>query len=225
MVDGVYKNRLPELRKALEEYDGFSLTLTFGPFPAASYLIYTRHHGFPSPLLDWTRSAYIAAFFAFAAEHKQIKRRSIYVWQRAEMRAHGTNEPELHKVGQYVRTHRRHVLQQCNYTICATYSTENKEWRFTPHEEYFTRDTGTLPPDRVWKFNLPSKERLTILKFLDAFNLNAYSLFGSDDSLMETLALRELDLHTRSDAPTSSTLAPPVRAGQAPPTVPSRTRK
>jgi len=28
---------------------------------------------------------------------------------------------------------------------------------------------------------------------LDEFNLNAYSLFGSEESLMETLAYREID--------------------------------
>ncbi len=31
-----------------------------------------------------------------------------------------------------------------------------------------------------------------VQKMLDSYNLNAFSLFGSEESLMETMALREL---------------------------------
>jgi hypothetical protein len=38
-------------------------------------------------------------------------------------------------------------------------------------------------------------ERQKVLKILDEVNVNAYSLFGSEESLMETLAVRELFLN------------------------------
>ena len=49
----------PELKKEISETQGmFRVSI-----PAYSYLLYLRHHSFPSLLLDWTESPYIAAFF------------------------------------------------------------------------------------------------------------------------------------------------------------------
>ena len=179
----------PEVKKLLEGYMDFSMNLTFGPFPGYSFLIYLRHHGFPTPLLDWTRSPFIAAFFAFAPETRGVKRRSIYAWSEAKLRAHGTDSPELKQLGHFIAAHPRHALQQCNYTVCPIYKTDDGEWRFTSHEEAMAdEDEGQL-----WKFNLPSSERGKVLTHLSEHNLNAHSLFGSEESLMETLADRELD--------------------------------
>jgi hypothetical protein len=52
---------------------------------------------------------------------------------------------------------------------------------------------GLGEEDVVMKINIPMKERLKVLKLLDAHNLNAFSLFGTEESLVETMAIRELE--------------------------------
>jgi predicted MPP superfamily phosphohydrolase len=44
--------------------------------------------------------------------------------------------------------------------------------------------------DLLWKFVIPAGERKKVLRVLERSNINAYSLFGSEESLMETIAVR-----------------------------------
>jgi hypothetical protein len=45
---------------------------------------------------------------------------------------------------------------------------------------------------------------LKVLKMLDKYNLNAFSLFESEESLMETLAVREMEFTAKVPATPAS---------------------
>lgn len=170
------------------EWAGRSDLASLLKFPAYEYMIYLRHHGFPSPLLDWTHSPYIAAYFAFNNIPDHVKQVSIFTLLEyaGEGKSFGGDKPCIQSLGPYVKSHKRHFLQQSEYTICTIFG-ENG-WEYSDHERVFSKDNQNQ--DVLLKFNIPSTERLKVLKFLDNYNLNSYSLFGTEESLMDTMALR-----------------------------------
>lgn len=180
-----------EVEQSTREYDAFSLQLLWGRCPGYAYMAYLRHRGFPSPLLDWTRSPYVAGYFAFSkATMNSRKRVSIFVFSEIRNKVSGNNMPVLYRYGPYVRTHRRHVLQQSEYTLCLGF---DSEWRSEQYDNVF--DRGLHQQAACVKFTIPVDERPKILRLLDSYNLNSFSLFGSEESMMETLAIREFCLN------------------------------
>ncbi|CAG9185981.1 FRG domain-containing protein [Cupriavidus pampae] len=158
-----------------------------------SYLVYLRHHGFPSPLIDWTRSPYIAAFFAYsdAFQHKH-ERVAVFAYLEATGRGKATSpgNPTIYSLGPYTRTAPRHYIQQAEYTICLRRQGSDGRHEISEHTDAFAHRDSTQ--DVLVKFTLPRSEWRKALGYLDLHNMNAHTLYGSVDRLMEAVAVREM---------------------------------
>ena len=162
--------------------------------PCDELWAYLRHCGFPSPLIDWTVSPYIAAFFAFEQDIKTSKV-AIFAYIDAPRRSksYWAGSPHISVRGVHEKTHKRHFLQQSYYTICTL--EENGSHIFSSHENVFSStQSNSKRQDALIKIIIPTLERKRALIALDKMNINSFSLFQSDESLMKTLAFREIDL-------------------------------
>ena len=152
------------------------------------FMSHLRHHGFPSPLLDWSLSPYVALFFALNNSNKMDSAAVYaYIEYQGEGKGGTVGSPQIVTIDRYIETHKRHFMQQSEYTFCV--KRENEDWYYCSHEDAFGK--SYLNQDKLVKLIISRNAKEEFLKHLDQMNINAYSLFASEEHLMQTLAFRE----------------------------------
>ncbi|MCB9978431.1 MAG: FRG domain-containing protein [Rhodospirillales bacterium] len=193
--------------------------------PDFGYLAYLRHHGFPSPLLDWSESPYVAAFFAFqnasvksgegvsdesgagvdrgdcteTQKDEKEKYVQIFCYQGACSDSGTVGDARIYSTSEMIlpaQIHERHFRQRACYTLAKEgeffTSFETAEAAsFQERSELEAEGEPSGKGEKVIGYRIPKTERQKVLTYLDQYNLNAFTLFGTEDALMETIAFRE----------------------------------
>lgn len=196
-----YTLKFENLYEELEKEDSANKNIFFLGLSRKklAYMTYLRHYGFPSPLLDWSKSPYVAAYFAFENEPTS---KDVAIYASLEHIGNGKSgwggDPQVIAIGPHIATDKRHFNQQSHYTLCRKKIDSNPF--YCSHEEVLQGASYEEDlQDRWYKFLIPSSERLKVLNQLDLMNINAYSLYHSEEALMKTIAFRELEEYKKKD--------------------------
>lgn len=180
-----------ELNFELPELGDLNLPLRDIPhqLPMQEQLAMLRHHGAPSPLLDWSYSPYVAAYFAFAPPVAP-KTRNVAVYAFREFVGEGKgyegDKSRIGVIGRWAAVHGRHIRQQSTYTLCVR--DMGGQLVFASHEiPEDAQPFKFLNFDEIIKFEIPIRERDTALEALNLMNVTEYSLFGTQDTLVRTV--------------------------------------
>jgi hypothetical protein len=158
-----------------------------------AFLNLIQHHGYPTPILDWTYSPYVAAFFAYrgisneqAASAAQEAKIRIHVfdsgewtrsWQPVALLIH----PQLHvTVREFIAIeNERMIPQQAASTVTSVDDIES-----------YIRNRETDKKKYLQAIDLPVRERKRVVRELGYMGITAGSLFPGLDGACEELKER-----------------------------------
>jgi hypothetical protein len=156
-----------------------------------------QHHGYPTPLLDWTYSPYVAAFFAYrgitnnkAAKAQRDEKVRIFVFDQALWKKDLSQPLQVIGPGPYLSVgelmgieNERMIPQQADSTVTNVDDIET-----------YIKSKESDTKKYLWAIDLPMRDRKQILRQLSYMGITAGSLFPGLDGACQELKERNFDI-------------------------------
>lgn len=167
------------------------------PEENGSFFNLIQHHGYPTPILDWTYSPYVAAFFAYrgisnekAATSKPTDVVRILVFDHAKWKSDFNqllflDPATLHfSVAEFIAIeNERMIPQQAASTVTNIDDIES-----------YIRSKESAEKTYLWAIDLPVSQRREVANDLRYMGITAGSLFPGFDGMCEELKERNFEL-------------------------------